>query len=89
MARNTRRARPALRSVAAKSAPAGKCTCNPGWMLIAIILASLGIYGVAAGFVAQFYGLPASLSLPGYFIGLILLMFAKLAKMKGCACMMH
>jgi len=79
------------RSVAAKAAPAGKkCTCNPGWLLIALILLTLGVYSLAAGFTWQFTGYMASPVLLAYFVGILLVMFGKMSKWKSHnACSVH
>ena len=58
--------------------------CNPGWLLIGIIFATLGIFMVVNGFVNQFGGANASMVLPAYFIGIVLLAIAKHAKRKSC-----
>lgn len=67
-----------------------------GWWVVALILKTVGIWAVAAGFIAQFNAaLPASMVtaqavLPWYFGGLLLIGLGKMAKWKCFgACMMH
>lgn len=67
----------------AKRTSSGKCGCNPGWTLIALILFTIGLYGVAGGFIAQFGGASYQTVLPWYFIGLLVLLLAKMSKWKA------
>lgn len=71
--------------MARRQAPAAsnKCNCNFGWALIALILFTIGLYGVAGGFIGQLGGAAWSMVLPWYFIGLLLVMLAKMAKWKA------
>lgn len=72
------------------AARSAKCSCNPGWLILAVILFAIGLYGVVGGFVAQNAGATATTVLPWYFIGILLIVFGKLAKWKSCGmCTMH
>lgn len=64
---------------AVKSAK-GKCSCNVGWLIIALVLLTVGLWGVVAGFTAQFGGAAAATVLPWYFVGLLLIVLGKWAK---------
>lgn len=75
------------RPVATKSA---KCSCNAGWAIVALILGTIGLWGVVAGFTMQFGGAEAVQVLPWYFVGLLLIMLAKMSKHKCCGmCHVH
>ncbi len=61
-----------------------KCNCNPGWLIVAVVLLTLGLYALVAGFSAQFQqGAGASTVLPWYFVGILLVVFGKLTKWKS------
>ena len=67
----------------ARSARSARCTCNPGFMILAVILFTLGIYSIAAGFIAQFNYAAAGPVLVWYLIGVVLIAIAKMAKWKS------
>ncbi len=70
-----------------------KCSCNPGLMVIAWILISLGIWSVVGGFALQIgSGAPTAMNVNvlWYFLGVLLIWAGKMAKWKSCgACMSH
>ncbi len=74
-----------------RSRPSGKkCSCNPGWLIVAVILLAIGLYGVVGGFIAQNAGFSVSTVLPWYFVGILLLVFGKMCKWKSHgACPAH
>jgi hypothetical protein len=74
----------------------GKCTCNLGWWIVALVVATFGVWAVAAGFIAQFNaGAAPSLATaqavaPWYFGGLLLIGISKMVKWKSHGvCPMH
>ena len=71
----------------------GKCTCKPGWMILAWILAAVGIFALVAGFASQFGASdPTAINLTvlgWYFGGIVLIGLAKMSKWKGCSCGIH
>lgn len=73
-----------------KASRSSRCNCNPGWLLVGVILLTIGLYGVVAGFVEQFAGAGPSAVLPWYFVGILLIVFGKLSKWKShAACPVH
>ena len=70
-----------------KPTPA-KCRCNPGFGILAVILFAVGLWALAAGFLAQFKSAdPTAVNvtiLGWYFAGFLLLGVGKIAKWKGC-----
>ncbi|MEK6887804.1 MAG: hypothetical protein AABX14_02545 [Candidatus Aenigmatarchaeota archaeon] len=71
-----------------------KCGCNLGFMVIAWILAAIGIWALVAGFATQLSsGAPTVVNvvlLGWYFLGVLLIGLAKMAKWKSCGrCNMH
>ena len=71
---------------APKSAPkSAKYNYNPGWLVLGVILFAIGLYGVVGGFVAQNAGAGPSVVLPWYFVGVLFIVFGKLAKWKSCS----
>ena len=81
------RAVPRKASVKANS----KCACNPGWLIVAAILGTLGIYALVAGFRGQFNGIyDAGSVLLMYFVGILLVTAAKISKIKcNSVCTIH
>ena len=78
---------------AARVAASGKkCSCNPGFMVIAWILMALGLWALVAGFATQFTSsAPAAVNvtvLGWYFAGILLISLGKMCKWKGC-CSVH
>ncbi|MFA4906789.1 MAG: hypothetical protein WC602_00775 [archaeon] len=67
------------------------CKCNWGYTIIALVLGAIGIFLIAGGFIAQFYGKTDYLAILGwYFVGLIVVFLAKMAKWKACGnCKTH
>jgi uncharacterized membrane protein HdeD (DUF308 family) len=59
-------------------------------MVLAIVLLTLGLYSVVAGFVMQFSFASVSAVIPAYFVGVLLLVFGKLSKVKShSVCEVH
>ncbi|MFC2143361.1 hypothetical protein ACFLQN_03100 [Candidatus Aenigmatarchaeota archaeon] len=65
------------------------CSCSAGYMILAVILGTLGLFGVLNGFIIHFSGVTLWQALGWYFIGVILISLAKLCKLKCCACAHH
>ncbi len=72
-----------MAKAAQRQAKGGKCNCNVGFVVLAIILITLGIYSVANGFISHFNYRAAGVVLLWYFIGVVLLALGKLAKWKA------
>ena len=69
----------------------GKCTCNPGWLILALIFFSFGLYALVGGFAGQFGSnwSPAQI-LAWYFVGFLLVAVGKMLKWKSHgACTVH
>ncbi len=74
--------------------PGKKCGCNPGYGVLEWILKAVGLWALAAGFLAQFKSAdPTTVNvtiLGWYFAGFLLFGIAKLAKWKACgSCSVH
>lgn len=68
----------------ANAAKSAKCTCNPGWLILALIFFSVGLYAVVGGFVGQFTGSQSSqYILAWYFVGFLLIAIGKMLKWKS------
>ncbi len=67
-----------------------KCSCNMGMTLLALIFMSIAVYLLAMGFIAQFNNHSGLGIIAWYFIGLLVLMIAKMCKWKGhMSCPVH
>lgn len=67
-----------------------KCGCNIGYMILAIIFITLGIYSLVSGFLSQWKGYDLNMTLGWYFISVILFMIGKMSKWKAySACTVH
>ncbi len=70
-------------------AGAARCTCNYGYMIVALILLTIGLYLIVAGFAWQFNSASrlgdgaAGMVLAAYFIGMLIVVFGKMAKWKA------
>jgi len=65
-----------------------KCNCNPGMLLVALVLMSVGVYLLVAGFAAQLRAESLSMQvamniLPWYFLGFLVVVLGKMAKWKS------
>jgi len=74
----------------------GKCSCNLGYLVLALILFTLGLFSLVAGFGWQFNSVSrtgdgaAGMVLVAYFVGFLLVAFGKMAKWKSHAeCKVH
>ena len=70
-----------------EEARSGKCKCNLPWMVVAWIVAAVGLWALVGGFATQFNSAtPTMVSynvLGWYFAGLLLIGLAKMAKWKA------
>jgi hypothetical protein len=67
-----------------------KCNCNVGFIVLAVILGTLGIYSLATGFISHFNYRAAGVVLLWYFVGVVLMALAKMSKYKAyCGCSAH
>ena len=76
--------------------PAGKCNCNKVYVLVSMVLMSLGLFVLVKAFASQLGmvavdTMTAAIALvPWYFVGVLLVMLGKMAKCKaGCMCSLH
>lgn len=71
-------------------AASAKCTCNPGWLILALIFFTFGLYALVGGFTGQFTNAWSSTYiLAWYFVGFILIAIGKILKWKShgtCSC---
>ena len=69
------------------------CKPNPGYLVLAWIFASIGIWSLVGGFVTQLTSVnPVGFTLQNlfwYFLGTLLLGIAKMLKKKCTCCHMH
>lgn len=70
---------------------AQECKCNWGFMIVAWVLMTIGIFLLVGGFTAQFNSKADYLTILGwYFVGLLVMFLGKMAKHKAnCLCTMH
>lgn len=63
----------------------GKCTCNLGYVILGWILAAIGIWALATGFITQLQvsATPVTTLFGWYFSGIVLISIAKMLKWKG------
>lgn len=79
---------------ARQAAKVGRCNCNLALMVVAWILAALGIWALVGGFTTQFASAaPTAVNgavLGWYFLGILLVGVAKMVKWKSHAnCPVH
>ena len=73
----------------------GKCSCNAGFLLVALVLLSVGAFALVAAFATQLRADPLSQAtamsvLPWYFVGFLVMFLGKMAKWKAHgACPVH
>jgi len=71
-------------------AKGAKCTCDPGMLLVALVLLSIGAYFLVAAFNTQLQARGDVLNvqtaisvLPWYFLGFLVMVLGKMAKWKS------
>ena len=61
-----------------------KCTCNPGWLILALIFFTAGLYALVGGFTGQFFNTwSVQYVMAWYFLGFLLLAVGKMFKWKS------
>jgi hypothetical protein len=69
---------------AAAMKTSAKCTCNPGWLILALIFFAVGLYVLVSGFVGQLNNTwTPTYSIAGYFVGFAILAVGKMLKWKS------
>ena len=89
-------ARAKTNPLAIANASSKKCSCNLGYLVIALVLFTLGIFLLVAGFGWQFNSSTKlgdgliGMVFASYFVGLLLIALGKMAKWKCCGtCSYH